>query len=227
MNSTDVRRYGAAGAVVPLLGSIISLCIGTSYAKTVFPVAGPAGMTALRLGLSMLLIAALQRPWRWRLGRAELVAVTRYGRRARTDESQLLRSRSAASAGRRDHNRVPWSSCRCDYGIDPTDRSAVDHMRCRRGGDPSAAWIAGARARLNWRAVRTWRRFLLGVVHRLGTPSDGGPTRDASRVPWADHCGAHCGPCWLGHRRCNAVATRCARDWLPRRAPMQRPALFA
>lgn len=79
MSATAARRYGTAGAVVPLLGSMISLCIGTSYAKTVFPVAGPAGMTALRLGLSMLLIVALQRPWRWRLNRAAWIAVLRYG----------------------------------------------------------------------------------------------------------------------------------------------------
>ena len=79
MSATAARRYGAAGAVVPLLASMISLCIGTSYAKTVFPVAGPAGMTALRLGLSMLLIVALQRPWRWRLDRAAWGAAVRYG----------------------------------------------------------------------------------------------------------------------------------------------------
>lgn len=79
MSATAARRYGAAGAVAPLLGSMISLCIGTSYAKTVFPVAGPAGMTALRLGLSMLLVVALQRPWRWRLDRGAWVAVLRYG----------------------------------------------------------------------------------------------------------------------------------------------------
>lgn len=77
--TAGARPHRTFGAVAPLLGSMVSLCVGTSYAKGLFPVAGPAGMTALRLGLSMLLIAAIQRPWRWRLDRAARLAALRYG----------------------------------------------------------------------------------------------------------------------------------------------------
>ncbi len=58
---------------------MVSLCVGTSYAKTLFPVAGAAGMTALRVGLAMLLLVAVQRPWRWRLAREQVRAVVFYG----------------------------------------------------------------------------------------------------------------------------------------------------
>lgn len=79
MSEPRVRAHYTAVAVVPLIGSMVSLCVGTSFAKTLFPVAGAAGMTALRLGLSMVLIAALQRPWRWRFDRAAAIAALRYG----------------------------------------------------------------------------------------------------------------------------------------------------
>uniref|UniRef100_UPI0020C65A9C EamA family transporter n=1 Tax=Sphingomonas bacterium TaxID=1895847 RepID=UPI0020C65A9C len=65
--------------VAPLVASMVSLCIGTSWAKTLFPVAGAAGMTALRVGLAALLLVAAQRPWRWRLTRDQAGAVAAYG----------------------------------------------------------------------------------------------------------------------------------------------------
>lgn len=66
-------------APAALLLSMVSLCIGTSFAKALFPIAGAAGMTALRIGLSMLLLVAVQRPWRWRLDRDQRRAVVAYG----------------------------------------------------------------------------------------------------------------------------------------------------
>lgn len=64
---------------MPLVGSMISLCIGTSFAKTIFPVAGPAGTTALRIGLSAAAIIAMMRPWRWRVSADALRAAALYG----------------------------------------------------------------------------------------------------------------------------------------------------
>lgn len=66
-------------ALSALIASMVSLCIGTSYAKGLFPVAGAAGITALRLGLSALLLIVLQRPWRWHVTRAGWVAAGQYG----------------------------------------------------------------------------------------------------------------------------------------------------
>ena len=58
---------------------MVSLCVGTSFAKALFPITGAAGMTSLRIGLSMLLLVAIQRPWRWRLDGTQLRAVAAYG----------------------------------------------------------------------------------------------------------------------------------------------------
>jgi inner membrane transporter RhtA len=58
---------------------MVLLCVGTSFAKTLFGVAGPAGMTAMRIGLSALLLIALQRPWRWRVNAEQGWAVVGYG----------------------------------------------------------------------------------------------------------------------------------------------------
>lgn len=66
-------------APAALLLSMVSLCVGTSFAKALFPITGAAGMTALRIGLSMLLLVAVQRPWRWRLDRDQRRAVVAYG----------------------------------------------------------------------------------------------------------------------------------------------------
>jgi len=72
-------RSLALGPLLPLLLSMVSLCVGTSFAKSLFPVAGPAGMTALRIGLSAAMLVAVQRPWRWRLDRRQARAVAGYG----------------------------------------------------------------------------------------------------------------------------------------------------
>lgn len=50
--------------VAALSGSLISLCVGTSLAKGLFPVLGPAGTTAYRLLFATLLMTVLMRPWR-------------------------------------------------------------------------------------------------------------------------------------------------------------------
>lgn len=46
---------------------MLSLCIGTSFAKTLFPAVGAAGTTTYRLVLGAAILIAWQRPWRWAL----------------------------------------------------------------------------------------------------------------------------------------------------------------
>ena len=50
--------------VFAVLISLVSQNIGASYAKQLFPVVSPDGVSALRIGLAALLLLALQRPWR-------------------------------------------------------------------------------------------------------------------------------------------------------------------
>ena len=72
----------AARALMPyvaLLIGMVSLAVGTSFAKSLFPVVGAEGTSALRVGLSALILVAIWRPWRFRLGRANARAVLLYG----------------------------------------------------------------------------------------------------------------------------------------------------
>ncbi|HEY0334953.1 MAG TPA: DMT family transporter [Stenotrophomonas sp.] len=65
--------------ILAVLGSIVSLCFGTSLAKHLFPVIGAPATTLLRVGFAAILMLAVQRPWRtWPAPRA-LALVIGYG----------------------------------------------------------------------------------------------------------------------------------------------------
>ncbi len=68
--------------LVPLAGLIfamLSLQVGASIAKTLFPSIGPEGATTLRLVLSAALLTAVLRPWRARITKSNWGAVAVYG----------------------------------------------------------------------------------------------------------------------------------------------------
>ncbi len=62
-----------------VLGSVTSLCIGTSFAKQLFPLIGAQGVTALRVGFSALILLAIWRPWRFKPNRANLKQIAIFG----------------------------------------------------------------------------------------------------------------------------------------------------
>ncbi len=62
-----------------LLAGMVSLAIGTSFAKQLFPVIGAEGTSALRVTLSALILIAVWRPWRFRLTRSDAGRVMLYG----------------------------------------------------------------------------------------------------------------------------------------------------
>lgn len=77
MHASRLQRFIPFLAV---LGSVTALGIGTSWAKqALFPVVGAQGTTAVRVGLSALLMLLLWRPWRWRLSGADAKALALYG----------------------------------------------------------------------------------------------------------------------------------------------------
>ncbi len=65
--------------LLALLGSLTALCVGSSYAKSLFPVMGIEGVSALRIGLSMVLLMLAFRPWRVNWRRADLPLLAAYG----------------------------------------------------------------------------------------------------------------------------------------------------
>ncbi len=79
MGAMTDQRWARMLPLLAVLGSVTALGIGTSFAKQLFPLVGALGTTALRVGLSALLLLALWRPWRWPLSRADALAVLRYG----------------------------------------------------------------------------------------------------------------------------------------------------
>jgi inner membrane transporter RhtA len=62
-----------------LIVAMLSLQVGASIAKDLFPVIGAEGTTALRLGLSAVLLTVALKPWRVRFTGANWQAVTVYG----------------------------------------------------------------------------------------------------------------------------------------------------
>ena len=57
-----IAPTGAALLSAPI--AMVSFQIGATFAKQLIPAIGAPGTTALRLGLSALLLVVLQRPWR-------------------------------------------------------------------------------------------------------------------------------------------------------------------
>ncbi len=62
-----------------LLGSIVSLCVGTSFAKTLFPQMGATGISAYRIALAALLLVLVLQPWRRRWQAQDLPPLALYG----------------------------------------------------------------------------------------------------------------------------------------------------
>jgi inner membrane transporter RhtA len=76
---TSHPRWAQALPLLAVLGSVVALGIGTSFAKQLFPQVGSLGTTALRVGFSALLLLLIWRPWRWATTRADAKSLVRYG----------------------------------------------------------------------------------------------------------------------------------------------------
>lgn len=72
-------RLGYLTSLVMLLFAMISIQLGASIAKQLFPVLGPSAMTALRTSMAALLLGLLWRPWRIKLHRRAWIFISLYG----------------------------------------------------------------------------------------------------------------------------------------------------
>jgi inner membrane transporter RhtA len=76
--SRDARNSVATG-VAALLSSLAVQNVGAAFAKLIFPLIGAFGVTAIRIALSALLLAALLRPWRRAVPRDMIPSLIGYG----------------------------------------------------------------------------------------------------------------------------------------------------
>jgi len=65
--------------ILALIAAMASLCIGTSFAKTLFAAVGAQGTSAYRITVGALILALWFRPWRWSLNKPDAVKILRYG----------------------------------------------------------------------------------------------------------------------------------------------------
>ncbi|MDZ5601952.1 threonine/homoserine exporter RhtA [Pseudomonas sp. RP23018S] len=79
MNTTPRSLAGILFPVGLLLIAMLSIQSGASLAKSLFPLIGAQGTTALRLIFASVIMVLLLRPWRVRLDRATLRSVIIYG----------------------------------------------------------------------------------------------------------------------------------------------------
>lgn len=64
---------------VALLTAILTFCLGTSFAKSLFPLVGAEGTTAYRVGFAAIILLGVMRPWRTKLLRTDLLRIIPYG----------------------------------------------------------------------------------------------------------------------------------------------------
>lgn len=62
-----------------LFGAIVTLCVGTSFAKSLFPLIGAQGVSAYRVGFAAVILLLVWRPWRHPITRADLGRLAIYG----------------------------------------------------------------------------------------------------------------------------------------------------
>ncbi len=82
VQTTDMPSDRADHRFLPyaaLLTAILTFCLGTSFAKSLFPLVGAQGTTAYRVGFAALILVAVMRPWRKPLDRRDLLRIVPYG----------------------------------------------------------------------------------------------------------------------------------------------------
>lgn len=77
--SLALRQYPMWVGILTLVLSIISLCTGTSFAKTLFSEVGAVGTTTFRIFFSACILWLIWRPWRIPVTRSDLATIVPYG----------------------------------------------------------------------------------------------------------------------------------------------------
>ncbi len=78
-SSASGQTQAKAAPLLAALAALISVQVGAAFAKGLFPLVGPEGVAALRIGISALGLTLILRPWRLRLDRRRGLALLGYG----------------------------------------------------------------------------------------------------------------------------------------------------
>lgn len=65
--------------LLAVLGSIISLCVGTSFGKALFPIIGPSGTAAVRVIFAAFVLIPIFQPWKQPISLQSMKVVALYG----------------------------------------------------------------------------------------------------------------------------------------------------
>src|SRR5882672_5281000 len=71
-----LRKLGFIGV---LILAMLSIQVGATFAKRLFPAVGPEVATLLRIWISALLLGVFWKPWRLKLNRQAVTALALYG----------------------------------------------------------------------------------------------------------------------------------------------------
>ncbi len=197
MNPTRSTLWLPALAV---LGSVTSLCIGTSFAKKLFPLIGAEGTSALRVGFSALVLLIVWRPWRWPLSRRDAGSVIRVRADPGRDEPAVLPRPAHDPLRDRRGDRVQWAFGGGDVVVASAGGFRLACLCGRRPRHVAAAWPRQP-ARPRGRRAGPGRRRVLGPLHRLrqegGAPACGafglvgaGRRQFRRRALWDRACGS-------------------------------------
>lgn len=77
--SVQLPNLGPAMPYLALLAGMVSLTVGTSFAKALFPLISAQGAAAVRVTLAAVMLVALFQPWKMRLTRKQALGVVLYG----------------------------------------------------------------------------------------------------------------------------------------------------
>ncbi len=77
-DSNGQPRPSTTLPLLALLASMISLCVGSAFAKSLFPALGAEGAAFCRIASGALILVAWQRPWRWAIDRQAIRLIGPY-----------------------------------------------------------------------------------------------------------------------------------------------------
>ena len=153
------RKAAAWLPILVILVAMTSIQSGASLAKSLFPVVGAPGVTALRLALGTLILVVVFKPWRLRFSPAQRVPLLLYGLALGAMNYLFYSARRGGGPGvyRPAGGGAVWFAPPAGF--------------CLGGaGDPrtmvsSAAGAERGAGRFNRRAVRPRRRGVLGGLY--------------------------------------------------------------